>query len=113
MKKLFLLVVPVVTLCIVSAGAQSVVDVAAQTRARQKANPNARVIDNDILPSAADADSYGSPYETKKEDESAAKTTARNEEKKDADKADKKDQENKDEAKKDQGKPDAAGAADA
>src|SRR5579863_6754353 len=104
MKKLLSLLIPIVSILAISAGAQSLADIAAQTRAKQKANPNARVIDNDILPSAADADSYGSPYETKKDDESAMKADA----KKPADKADKKDQDSKDEAKKDDGKANAA-----
>lgn len=113
MKKLLLLFVPIVSILVVSASAQSLADVAAQTRAKQKANPNARVIDNDILPSAPDAASYGSPYETKKDDEATKKESAKSDDKdkKDADKADKKDQDSKEEAKKESGKTPAGDAS--
>ncbi len=109
MKKLVLLLVPLALLFALSAGAQTLAEIAAQTRAKQKANPNARIIDNDLLPSAADADSYGSPYETKKDkDEGAAKKeSAKGEEKKEGEK--------KEEAKKEEGKKEdeKAGAAEA
>lgn len=112
MKKIALLSIVFASIFAVSAGAQSLADIAAQTRAKQKANPNARIIDNDILPSAPDAASYGSPYETKKDDSSPKSDSAKNDEKKDAEK-DKKDQDKKEEAK-DKGKDDGkAGAADA
>lgn len=108
MKKLVSLFITLACLLVVSAGAQSLADVAAQTRARQKANPNAKVIDNDILPSVANADSYGSPYETKKDDATANKAVNSDEkkdaDKKDADKGDKKDAEKKDDGKKDDDK---------
>lgn len=44
-----------VAIFVAAAGAQSVADIAKQSRARQKANPNAKVIDNDIIPSALDS----------------------------------------------------------
>lgn len=113
MKKLVSLFITLACLLVVSAGAQSLADIAAQTRAKQKANPNAKVIDNDILPSVPDAASYGSPYETKKDDATANKTADSDEkkdaDKKDADKSDKKDAEKaekKDAEKKDGGKKD-------
>jgi len=87
MKRLVLLIVICVSALIVSAGAQSVVDVARASRARQKANPNAKVIDNDVIPSAIDASSYTSPYasarasDDKKDDSSAKKDAAKDENK--------------------------------
>ena len=87
MKRLVLLIVICVSALIVSAGAQSVVDVARASRARQKANPNAKVIDNDVIPSAIDASSYASPYasakasDDKKDDSSAKKDAAKDENK--------------------------------
>lgn len=108
MKKLISLFITLACLLVVSAGAQSLADIASQTRARQKANPNAKVIDNDILPSVTNADSYGSPYETKKDDATPDKTVKSDEkkdvDKKDADKGDKKDAEKKDDGKKDDDK---------
>src|SRR5215510_12323237 len=87
MKRLVLLIVICVSALIVSAGAQSVVDVARASRAKQKANPNAKVIDNDVIPSAIDASSYTSPYasarasDDKKDDSSAKKDAAKDENK--------------------------------
>ncbi|HKE31497.1 MAG TPA: hypothetical protein VKD65_07220 [Candidatus Angelobacter sp.] len=87
MKRLVLLIVICVSALIVSAGAQSVVDAARASRARQKANPNAKVIDNDVIPSAIDASSYTSPYasarasDDKKDDSSAKKDAAKDENK--------------------------------
>lgn len=54
MKKILLLLITCVAFFVASAGAQSVVDAARQSRARQKANPSAKVIDNDIIPSTLD-----------------------------------------------------------
>lgn len=54
MKKFLLLLITCVAFFVASAGAQSVVDAAKQSRARQKANPNPKVIDNDIIPSTLD-----------------------------------------------------------
>lgn len=102
MRKIILLLVPFALLFVLSAGAQSLAEIAAQTRAKQKANPNAKVIDNDLLPSAPDAASYGSPYETKetKKDEASAKLDpAKSDEKKDAPKTEKKEEAKKDENK--------------
>jgi len=93
MKRLVLLIVICVSALIVSAGAQSVVDVARASRARQKANPNAKVIDNDVIPSAIDASSYTSPYasakasDDKKDDSSAKKDAAKDENKSAGDKS--------------------------
>ena len=62
-------------------------DAARASRARQKANPNAKVIDNDVIPSAIDASSYTSPYasarasDDKKDDSSAKKDAAKDENK--------------------------------
>src|SRR5215471_9535717 len=87
MKRLVLLIIICVSALIVSAGAQSVVDAARASRARQKANPNAKVIDNDVIPSAIDASSYTSPYasarasDDKKDDSSAKKDAAKDENK--------------------------------
>jgi hypothetical protein len=53
MKKLAVLLF-CASILVVCAHAQSLADIAKQTRAKQKANPSAPVIDNDILPSAAD-----------------------------------------------------------
>lgn len=52
MKKLFPLLFACVVILVTGAQAQSLADVAKQTRAKQKANPNAKVIDNDVIPSA-------------------------------------------------------------
>jgi hypothetical protein len=57
MKKLLPLLIACGVIFVASAGAQSLVDVAKQTRARQKANPNAKVIDNDVIPSTLDVSS--------------------------------------------------------
>ena len=91
MKRLVLLIVICVSALIVSAGAQSIVDAARASRAKQKANPNAKVIDNDVIPSAIDASSYTSPYasakaDDKKDDSSAKKDAAKDENKSVADK---------------------------
>jgi hypothetical protein len=51
MKKTVVLLISSVSIFLATAGAQSLADIASQTRARQKANPQARVIDNDVLPS--------------------------------------------------------------
>lgn len=108
MKKLVCLFITLACLFVVGAGAQSLADIAAQTRAKQKANPNAKVIDNDILPSVPEAASSGSPDDTKKDD-AASDNTAKGDDKdekkdadkKDADKGDKKDADKKDDGKKD------------
>src|SRR5579864_8510232 len=55
MKKNLPLLMVCVAIFVAAAGAQSVADMAKQSRARQKANPNAKVIDNDIIPSALDS----------------------------------------------------------
>src|SRR5215510_1228534 len=103
MKRLVLLIVICVSALIVSAGAQSVVDVARASRAKQKANPNAKVIDNDVIPSAIDASSYRSPYasakpsDDRKDYTSAKKDAAKDDSKNSADKtasADNDDQKN-------------------
>lgn len=57
MKKFLPLLITLVAFLAISAGAQSVADVAKQSRARQKANPNARVIDNDVIPSSIEISS--------------------------------------------------------
>lgn len=51
MKKTVVLLISSVSIFLATAGAQSIADIASQTRAKQKANPSARVIDNDVLPS--------------------------------------------------------------
>lgn len=61
MKKTGLLLITLVVMFALSAGAQSVVDVAKQARAKQKANPNARVIDNDVIPSSIEISSSSAP----------------------------------------------------
>jgi len=61
MKKLFPLLITCAVILMATAGAQSVAEIARQTRARQKANPNAKVIDNDLIPSTLDSSSSASP----------------------------------------------------
>lgn len=56
---------------VASAGAQSLADIAKQTRNWQKNNPNAKVIDNDVIPSVVDISS-SAPVATAT-DSSAAK----------------------------------------
>lgn len=96
MKKFFSSLVLFVAFLAVSAGAQSLADIAAQTRAKQKANTNAQVIDNDILPSVTDPSAYGSPYEVKKDD--ASDKTDKKDGAKADEKAEKKNADAKDEA---------------
>ena len=96
MKRLPLLIAVCVSIFIVSAGAQSVVDAARASRAKQKANPNARVIDNDVIPSTLDASSGASASAPEsatpaklsddKKDDASAKKDAAKDEKKSADK---------------------------
>ena len=57
MKRFLSLLIACSAILVASAGAQSLADVAKQTRAKQKANPNAKVIDNDVLPSTMDTSS--------------------------------------------------------
>lgn len=99
MTKVFSLAVLLAAVLVAGAGAQSVVDIAAQTKARQKNNPNVHLIDNDILPSVSNPSAYPSPYETKKESDND----------KDADATDKdkgKDKDKKEAGKKDDKKDD-------
>ena len=95
MKKLFSLVITFACIFVVSAGAQSLADIAAQTRAKQKAHPNVKVIDNDILPSVSEDSSDAASSDKKKDEATAKKESAKN---------DDKDKDKKDEAKKDDGK---------
>jgi hypothetical protein len=88
MKRLISLVVLLASFLVVNAGAQSLADIAAQTRAKQKNSTNSQVIDNDILPSVSDPSSYPLPYETKKDDGTGDSTNASDKDKKDADKTD-------------------------
>jgi hypothetical protein len=104
MKKLLSLFITIASIFVVSAGAQSLADIAAQTRARQKANPNAKIIDNDILPSVPE--SSASPSDSKQE-ETAKKDSAKSDDK------DKKDADKKDQDKDKEGKKDGDKTADA
>src|SRR5215469_3090239 len=61
MKKIILLFITLAVMFVTCASAQSLADVAKQTRARQKANPNARVIDNDVIPSNPGASASPAP----------------------------------------------------
>jgi len=73
-KTVFLLITLVVTFA-VCAGAQSVVDVAKQARAKQKSNPNARVIDNDVIPSNLDASASPAPADPASASAAASSST--------------------------------------
>ena len=110
MKKFLLLLITSVALFVACAGAQSVVDAARQSRARQKANPSAKVIDNDIIPSTLDFSSTpaepastGSTTSASSEgrkDEVSPKQEAGKDEKKDENKTDSDKSANSDEDKK-------------
>ena len=76
MKKNVLLLSALVLMFAICAGAQSVVDVAKQTRARQKANPNARVIDNDVIPSNIEISSSSAPAANNSVSSAATSSTA-------------------------------------
>ena len=54
MKKIIAFIIFSSSVFLVSAGAQSLADIANQSRAKQKANPSIRTIDNDVLPSVGD-----------------------------------------------------------
>jgi len=87
MTKVFSLAVLLAAVLVAGAGAQSLADIAAQTKARQKNSPNVHLIDNDILPSVSDPSAYTSPYETKKESDNDKDADASNKDKgKDKDK---------------------------
>ena len=86
MKRLISLVVLLAAILVLNSGAQSVADMAAQSRAKQKASTNTQVIDNDILPSVSDPSSYGSSYEVKKDDATNDSANSSDKDKKDADK---------------------------
>ena len=75
MKRLALLVLFAIAFAF-SAGAQSLADIAAKSRAKQKSNPNVQVIDNDILPSVSDPSEFPSPYEPKKDESEDKDKTA-------------------------------------
>ena len=73
MRKILVLFVVCFAGLITTAGAQSLADIAKQSRAQQKAHPNAPVIDNDVIPSVVDT----SPDATSSQNQSAdAKTDA-------------------------------------
>lgn len=76
MKKTVLLLITLVVMFALCAGAQSVVDVAKQTRAKQKANPNARVIDNDVIPSTIEISSSSAPAANSSAPSAATASTA-------------------------------------
>jgi chromosome segregation ATPase len=98
MKNLLSLLVLGVTLFGVSAGAQTLAEIAKESRAKQKANPFAKVIDNDVLPSSPEA---AAPDDEKKADEKKGDDKKADEkksgdEKKDGGKEDKKAASNED-----------------
>src|SRR5215467_1180100 len=77
MKKIFLLVTVCACFGILNAGAQSLADIAKQSKAQQKSNPNAKVIDNDVIPSVMEADPTPAPAakpDARKDDAPAAKS---------------------------------------
>jgi hypothetical protein len=88
MKRLISLVVLLASFLVVNARAQSLADIAAQSRAKQKNSTNSQVIDNDILPSVSDPSSYPLPYEAKKDDATGDSANGSDKDKKDADKTD-------------------------
>jgi hypothetical protein len=98
MTKVFSLAILLAAVLVAGAGAQSLADIAAQTKTRQKNTPNVHLIDNDILPSVSDPSAYSSPYETKKESDK--------DNDKDADASDKDKEKDKDKDKKEAGKKD-------
>ena len=76
MKKIIALVISAVSIFLVSAGAQSVADIANQSRAKKKANPSVRTIDNDVLPSVGDTSAGSSePSKLAKADDSSASSS--------------------------------------
>ena len=77
MKKIIALVMFSASIFLVSAAAQSVADIANQSRAKQKANPSARTIDNDVLPSVGDtSESSSETSKSTKADDSSANANA-------------------------------------
>ena len=77
MKKIIALVMFSASIFLVSAGAQSLADIANQSRAKQKANPSARTIDNDVLPSVGDtSESSSEASNSAKNDDSSANANA-------------------------------------
>jgi len=76
MKKLLIRLFIFASIFVVTAAAQSVVDAARQSRARQKAHPNAPVIDNDVIPSSIEASSYAAVATPPSQATADAKTPA-------------------------------------
>src|SRR5207302_7389222 len=88
MKKLFLLFGLCISMLPLSASAQqSLADVARKTRATRQANPAARVIDNDVIPSSLKAPSQ--PASSGNVADSDKKADAKDEKKADAKEQDK------------------------
>ena len=84
MKKIFLLVTVCACFGILNAGAQSLADIAKQSKAQQKSNPNAKVIDNDVIPSVMEAEpAPAAKPDDKKDDAAAAKSDVKKDDVKD------------------------------
>ncbi|HEY6969059.1 MAG TPA: hypothetical protein VJA94_07645 [Candidatus Angelobacter sp.] len=64
MRKILVLFVICFAGLITTAAAQSLADIAKQSRAQQKAHPNTTVIDNDVIPSVVDLSSETTPTQT-------------------------------------------------